>query len=197
MSADSGLDDPGLVKETVMLDYVIKFGNPVFRPGINLTVRKGKKWLGAELRGYGHMPRGRYEIMGPDEIIDGEIEVLETRVRPFNYLVGAFGILSFEHDPDCHNFAGLLTDMRRAYGETFTKKDEVTLVFFRVVTSLDIQLIDLVEDSYQCLKCSKRFRDSEVKVSCVEGHSPGQCCHLGETEVGQEEEAKCTLKTFY
>ena len=131
MTADPGLD---AVKETVMLDHVIKFGNPVFRPGINLTVRKGNKWLGAELRCCGQMPQGHYEIMGPDEIIDGEIEVLETRVRLFSYFAGQFGILSFEHDPDCHNFAGLFADMQRAYGKGFTKKDELTLVFFRVVT---------------------------------------------------------------
>ena len=117
-----------------MLDSVIKFGNPVFRRGINLTVRKGNKWLGAESRGYGHMPQGHYEIMGPDDIIDGEIEVLETRLRAFNYFAGQYGILSFEHDPGCRNYTGLLKDMRRAYGDTFTKKDEVTLVFFKVVT---------------------------------------------------------------
>lgn len=149
MSGDPGLEAVPSPKETVMLDYVIKFGNPVFRPGINLTVRKGNKWMGAESRGYGSMPQGHYEIMGPDEIIDGEVEVLETRRRPFNYFAGQFGILSFEHDPDCRNFAGLLADMQRAYGKGFTKKDEVTLVFFRVVTLPS----SVAEDSYQCSKC--------------------------------------------
>jgi len=106
----------------------MKFENLVFRPGINLTVRKGDKWdalkTGDKL----------FAVPADDEIDVVELEVLETiYMGHFSELTAQRrALLCFEHDPACQNYDGLYEVMKGVY-EGFHFRDAATLVFFRVL----------------------------------------------------------------
>ena len=39
---------------------------------------------------------------------------------------------------------------------------------------------------YTCGNCKKVYRKSLENVMCLVNHSPGSCCHFGETEIPNE-----------
>ena len=83
----------------------LKFLNPVFKKGLNFTVRLGTKWAGQlsigefiEIEGWNGV--GRVEKMYVCRLADIPKEVLED-----------------EHDPACHEWKGLLDAIKAAYPE--------------------------------------------------------------------------------
>ena len=104
------------------MTHKLLFSNPVFRAGINVTVRKGSKWD---------------DTLSSAETVDlatteGEhiarAIVLGTIFLPFCLLNGS-GILKHEHDPRCRDFDGLYDEMKQVY-PGFDKYQFVTVVFF-------------------------------------------------------------------
>lgn len=89
----------------------LRFLNPVHNKGINMTVRKGNKWLG--------VTKADVEGLGERKII--------TFAIPFNEIRDY--MLQFEHDPSCRKVSGLYNVMLEAY-PGFEYTDHVTLVFY-------------------------------------------------------------------
>lgn len=95
---------------------LLEFSNPVFKDGVNLTTRRGRKWHGVDMA---FIQLGGTHTFGP--------AILATRVLPFNEVTDAD--LKNEHDPSCRTVEGLAIEMKRVYPE-FELTDEVTLVEF-------------------------------------------------------------------
>jgi hypothetical protein len=98
------------------------FRNPVFHPGMNVTVRRGRKWA---------------PVMGQEvDIVDLEndavlmsVKVKETLLLPFEEIDPE--LLKIEHDPACRTKSGLLKELKSTY-DGFSEKEEVTVVRFEV-----------------------------------------------------------------
>jgi hypothetical protein len=101
----------------------IEFKNPEFRRGLQVTVRRGRKWL--------------------DLIVGEVVKLVDTagKIKPRTAeVVGVMccrfhdipqGTLDLEHDPQCVDRYVLLDEMRRCY-EGFEPWEVVTVVFFMV-----------------------------------------------------------------
>jgi hypothetical protein len=95
---------------------ILEFSNPVFQPGRNTTVRRGRKWHS--------VPAARLRLA------DGSLSPpvsLQTHIKRFDHLCAAD--IAFEHDPPCRTVAGLLAELRRCY-PGFAEHEEVTLCHF-------------------------------------------------------------------
>ena len=103
----------------------LQFGNPVFHRGINVTVRRGDKWLRNYLQGVRDVV-----LTDKDDKPVGEGFIQEVAYMPFN-MVGV-PYLGKEHDPSCVTYNGLLQGMRAAYGEDFSEDESVTVIQFYV-----------------------------------------------------------------
>lgn len=110
-----------MLKESKKEKGEILFGNLCFRKGVNVTVRRGVKWHGAE---------GIYKARASDPKIKGDTEiiVIGTDIHRLTEIPAAS--LRWEHDPDCISYDGLLKAMRRAYGDEFSPLEYVTVIFF-------------------------------------------------------------------
>lgn len=108
---------------------LLEFSNPVFKNGVNLTVRRGTKW---------HMVDMAYVQLG-GEHRHGPV-ILTTEIKKFNELIDVE--LRDEHDPSCRTVEGLAVEMKRVYPE-FEVTDEVTLVKF-ILNIQAPQLDDMV-----------------------------------------------------
>ena len=94
----------------------LKFSNPVFHAGTNLTVRRGTKW--------------HREQWATVQIGDTRLTVrLSCMTHRFAWLTDHW--VRDEHDPACRTVAGLLAEMQRVY-PGFSEQEEVTLVRFNV-----------------------------------------------------------------
>jgi hypothetical protein len=103
----------------------MKFNNPVFNKGLNLTVRRDTKWFS-----YLVTPSPTtFEI----ERRKGtqKASVAAVAAVPF-YRLKDSGLLEFEHDPACRTYGGLLKVMQDTY-PGFKEEEIVTLVFFKLV----------------------------------------------------------------
>lgn len=126
------LDQPMIATPFALEDLsegppLMKFGNPVWKPGLNVTVRQGTKW--AETRGTVFATT----VLG---LPVTPIEVVETLVLEFEELKPAPErsrslLLAFEQNPGCRNYFALLKEMRSVYSD-FNPQAEVTMVFFLV-----------------------------------------------------------------
>jgi len=85
---------------------VLEFKRPVFKRGINYTVRLGTKWANVRV--------GR------------EIKIANTKKTAYIcyvtrclllMLVRMQEILRNEHDPSCRTFTGLVRELQRVYGK--------------------------------------------------------------------------------
>jgi len=85
---------------------VLEFKRPVFKRGMNYTVRLGTKW--ANVR------------------VGGEIKIANTKKTAYVcyvtrclllMLVGMQEVLRNAHDPSCRTFAGLVRELQRVYGK--------------------------------------------------------------------------------
>lgn len=95
---------------------LLEFSNPVFHDGVNLTVRRGRKWLGER---YANVQLG-------GGFTTNKVR-LHTKTVVFSSLVDADVL--YEHDPSCRTVEGLARELKRVYPE-FSETDEVTLVTF-------------------------------------------------------------------
>lgn len=91
----------------------LKFSNPVFHDGENVTVRRGTQWSGVS----GVIP------------IDSEwsANILFTKCLAFKD-VNEYDI-ELEHDDSCKTYNGLLQEMRRLYSG-FDEREIITIVHF-------------------------------------------------------------------
>lgn len=98
----------------------LKFKNPVFEFGLNLTVRKGSKW---------HGKTGNVRLTD----VNGSFKkrAIITTTMYGNYSDVTDEIVKYEHDPECRTVEGLTKAMKEAYPD-FKETDDITLVFFRV-----------------------------------------------------------------
>lgn len=105
------------------------FLDPEFLDGINITVRRGRKWDDIVHR----LP---YLVdlkeTGDDEVL-GRAEIVGKMVVRFADLAGEEELLWLEHAEDCTSYDGLLDAMCDAYGDDFSEDEEVTVLFFREV----------------------------------------------------------------
>jgi hypothetical protein len=100
---------------------MIRFEEPVFREGINLTVRRGIKHATKE---------GKFYIGDVDGEALGVGRVRQVKVMKFEDVKGED--LSLEHDPECRDYDGLIEAIRCVYDD-FDVYEIVTLVFFEIV----------------------------------------------------------------
>lgn len=111
----------------------LKFKNPVFKAGRNVTCRRGTRW--------DTLPKENVYIIDTEDPItdDGETKVLhvvdiETLVLRFEDLRDID--LIDEHDPACRSVDGLLDTMKKVYFERnmpeFDSREIVTLVSFNL-----------------------------------------------------------------
>ena len=97
------------------------FKNPVFKPGLNVTVRRGTKWnFGAKS---GVVIKDTFDKMG----LPIAVVTIETFACIFRDLVDED--VANEHDPECQRVQGLLDVMKRVY-PGFTESEVVTVVSF-------------------------------------------------------------------
>jgi hypothetical protein len=93
----------------------LKFANDHHNPGLNLTVRKGIKWLVDQ------------EIY---IVIDGErvdISNAQKEVHTIGYLRDED--LALEHDPSCRTIEGLRAELEKHYGPV-DDVDCVTMIYY-------------------------------------------------------------------
>ena len=103
---------------------VMKFANPVFESGINLTVRKGDKWADLQSRQVVTLTNeDKDNVLGFAMILD------VVHLNSFREIIKHEALLGFGHDSRCRDFMGLLCVMKEMYPD-FTPDDSVTLVFF-------------------------------------------------------------------
>lgn len=91
----------------------LKFNNPVFEVGPNLTVRRGVRWS------------------LEDEAMIGGVEVVKIKARVMRFSDIRRYDLRNEHDPKCRTYDGLLNTMYDLYDD-FDEREIVTLVEFEV-----------------------------------------------------------------
>lgn len=100
------------------------FMNPVFSEGLNVTCRKGVKWLHQTYVGH-ELAVEKTNTGAPV----GRVVVVGVLSMPFSELPAE--LLTYEHDPACRTRQGLLQEMRRVYGKSFKKEDVVTVLVFK------------------------------------------------------------------
>jgi hypothetical protein len=101
----------------------LDFLNPVFKDGINKTVRYGAKW------GDVHMGE-EIEVGETNGPVVGNAVIAGIVRMKFNQIEDAF--ISDEHDPECTTVAGLRNAMVRAYGDNFKDDGDVVILSFEV-----------------------------------------------------------------
>lgn len=108
----------------VNYDRNLEFMNPMFRKGINVTVRDGLKWdMKIDM-----LPK-RFEVRQTNNIpILGYATVIGKMVCKAIDIPKK--VLELEHDPNCMAHMGLFISMRRAYGDNWNPNGEVTVLFF-------------------------------------------------------------------
>jgi len=107
----------GLGQEIKVMD----FRNPVFKEGLNLTIRFGEKWKALKIGEKFNLTSGESAICE---------ELIVCRFKDIS-----FDDLGFEHDPKCRTKVGLLDCLYGIYPEmSITKENSVvTLVFFTII----------------------------------------------------------------
>lgn len=110
-----------------MMNSPLTFKNPQFRPGLNVTVRLGHKWL------------GRASDSATVEVWTAPIGKTAGR-----YLFDAFireassmrvcdipaNLLELEHDPSCRTHKGLIHELARVYRRPISTRAHVTVLVF-------------------------------------------------------------------
>ena len=99
----------------------LMFSNPVFHKGINVTCRNGYKWSDA----MGEL----VNIEDSDgETYYGKAHILGVLVCKLNKIPE--GILAMEHDPSCRTQEGIITEMKRVYGDDLKEDAPTTVLMF-------------------------------------------------------------------
>lgn len=97
----------------------LKFNNPVFHSGVNVTVRRGLKWIFEDCA-----------------IVSDQNAALNHQPFKFSDLKNFPEFLLKEHDPECRTYEGLLKIMKETYNN-FDENEAVTVVWFTINTEHD------------------------------------------------------------
>lgn len=105
------------------MKHEILFQNPVFHPGLNVTVRQGSKWMQVVV--------GETIILreAKDKRFLGAGVVVGKALLPVELVPESF--LQYEHDPACQTLPGLLAELKKVYPD-FSENDHVTVLIFRI-----------------------------------------------------------------
>jgi hypothetical protein len=95
------------------------FASPVFKQGINLTVRRGDRWSNEK----GNI----VHVCDKSGNILFDTEIKSCRTMKFSEITD--DILVHEHEPSCRTVSGLLESMKQCY-PGFSETDTVTMVYF-------------------------------------------------------------------
>jgi len=106
-----------------MQEHDMFFTNPVFHPGLNITVRNGDKWKKAEI-GDTLLLKKR----GTDHVI-ASATVMGHAFIPFPLIPKEW--LLYEHDPACQNLGGLFAVISQSY-PGFSMRNNVIIILFTV-----------------------------------------------------------------
>jgi hypothetical protein len=108
----------------------LKFGKPVFKPGINLTVRLGDKWDKnfSQERGEDGCVLVDLATVDGKKVGQGRIEF----VTGYSFAEIPAYLLVLEHDPTCRTLDGLYNGLKSCYRDQFNAGSWVTLLFFTV-----------------------------------------------------------------
>ena len=99
------------------------FSNPVFHKGINVTCRNGYKWADA----MGEL----VHIQDTNGMTDyGYGHILGIMTVCLNKIPEC--VLSLEHDPSCQTVEGIITEMKRVYGDDLKENAPTTVLFFEM-----------------------------------------------------------------
>jgi hypothetical protein len=109
-----------------MFDYRLDFQNPIFKKGLNVTVRKGDKW---DVLTPKEDTVSLYQT-GENAAIIPECPVLGKLVVPMYFI--PYEILTHEHDPMCRTQSGLLETMQSIYGDDLRAFQLCTVILFEV-----------------------------------------------------------------
>lgn len=92
----------------------LEFSNPVFKPGRNITVRRGRKWSVESIAA-----------------VQVGMSLVVVELSSLTYMFSQLSdhILRDEHDPSCRTVDGLFKEMCRVY-PGFDRNEEVTVVTF-------------------------------------------------------------------
>jgi len=100
-------------KESELIHEEMLFENPAFHPGLNITVRNGKKWSEKKLDAVRVVKTGDTELLGVLSVVF-QVELNLARTRSMGLLTK---IIQHEHDPNCRTLEGLCKVMDEVYGE--------------------------------------------------------------------------------
>lgn len=105
------------------MEHELLFMNPVFHPGMNVTVRNGDKWMKANVG-------DRLIIKETDkkDVLKHGRVVGKAHI-PFKMVPEKW--LDYEHDPSCHTYDGLLNEMKRVYSG-FSEENYVVVLLFEL-----------------------------------------------------------------
>lgn len=100
------------------------FKCPVFKEGLNLTVRRGLKWA----LYFEENPVIPLKIYDTKDNPLGWIKIEKVIIMPFDSIQNSD--LKDEHDKQCKTKEGLLKILKKVY-EDFNEREIVTLVYFK------------------------------------------------------------------
>jgi hypothetical protein len=102
------------------------FSNPVFHGGVNVTCRNGYKWADAlhEI----------VKVADTDNVSEWQYaHILGVMTMKLDKIPET--ILSLEHDPECRTTDGIITEMKRVYGDELKDDAPTTVLFFEFESS--------------------------------------------------------------
>ena len=106
---------------------ILRFNNPVFKPGLNCTMRRGYAW--AERIG-----KAPAQSLLPVDIQDSEGNHVCFGKCKYYHICKFCDIkaqwLESQHDPKCRTYNGLRDAMIMAYGDNFSEIEYITVVWF-------------------------------------------------------------------
>lgn len=105
------------------MEHKLLFSNPVFHEGVNVTVRKGDKWMKANVGDTLLIKDASKNQLVANGMLVGQA-YLPLLLIPEVWL-------TFEHDPGCRNRAGLFAELKRIYPDV-TKDTWVTVLLFKL-----------------------------------------------------------------
>ena len=106
------------------MEHELLFTNPAFNEDINVTVRRGTKWVEKSKIGdnLNIKETGKDESIAKGRILD--LDTFKANEIPEIYL-------GLEHDPSCRDITGLLNELRRVY-PGFKDDETVTVIMFMI-----------------------------------------------------------------
>lgn len=110
---------------------LLLFSNPVFHSGINVTVRNGYKWADALGNIVNVGDTDGLADLRPAHILG----VLTTKLNKIPESILAQG-----HDPSCRTLDGIITEMKRVYGDDLADDAPVTVLFFEFGDAVEFEV---------------------------------------------------------